>query len=88
MRFSLDPTVDGMKTGFTENAGYCLITSAISGGERRLAFSGIRQPRPKAARVTESQKPLNFGFQYYDSVKRYTRGNQPITGLRVLERRR
>ena len=64
-----DPTVDGMKTGYTENAGYCLITSAKR-GERRL-ISVVLGAASEAARATwKSQKLLtNFGFQYYDSVK-------------------
>jgi D-alanyl-D-alanine carboxypeptidase (penicillin-binding protein 5/6) len=75
-----DPTVDGMKTGYTENAGYCLITSAKR-GERRL-ISVVLGTASESARASESQKLLNYGFQYYDSVKLYEK-NQPIAGLRV-----
>ncbi len=76
----LDPTVDGVKTGYTENAGYCLITSARR-GERRLV-SVILGTASESARATESQKLLNWGFQFHDSVKLYAR-NQPVTQLRV-----
>ena len=76
----LDPTVDGVKTGYTENAGYCLITSARR-GDRRLV-SVVLGTASEAARATESQKLLNWGFQFYDSVKLYTR-NQTVTQLRV-----
>lgn len=76
----LDPTVDGVKTGYTENAGYCLITSARR-GERRL-ISVILGTASESARATESQKLLNWGFQFYDSVRLYAR-NQPVTQLRV-----
>ncbi len=76
----LDPTVDGVKTGYTENAGYCLITSARR-GERRL-ISVILGTTSESARATESQKLLNWGFQFYDSVRLYAR-NQPVTQLRV-----
>lgn len=76
----LDPTVDGVKTGYTENAGYCLVTSARR-GERRLV-SVVLGTASDSARVTESQKLLNWGFQFYDSVKLYT-ANQPVTNLRV-----
>ncbi|MBX3650470.1 MAG: D-alanyl-D-alanine carboxypeptidase [Burkholderiales bacterium] len=76
----LDPTVDGVKTGYTENAGYCLVTSARR-GERRLV-SVVLGTTSESARVTESQKLLNWGFQFYDSVKLYA-GNQPVTSLRV-----
>ncbi|MEK7876113.1 MAG: D-alanyl-D-alanine carboxypeptidase, partial [Pseudomonadota bacterium] len=49
-----DPTVDGMKTGYTENAGYCLITSAKR-SERRLV-SVVLGAASEAARAAESQK--------------------------------
>jgi D-alanyl-D-alanine carboxypeptidase (penicillin-binding protein 5/6) len=76
----LDPTVDGVKTGYTENAGYCLITSARR-GDRRLV-SVVLGTASESARATESQKLLNWGFQFYDSVRLYAR-NQPVTQLRV-----
>lgn len=76
----LDSTVDGVKTGYTENAGYCLITSARR-GERRL-ISVVLGTASESARATESQKLLNWGFQFYDSVRVYAR-NQPVTQLRV-----
>lgn len=76
----LDPAVDGVKTGYTENAGYCLITSAKR-GERRLV-SVVLGTVSESARAAESQKLLNWGFQAYDSVRLYAR-NQPVTELRV-----
>ena len=75
-----DPTVDGMKTGYTENAGYCLITSAKR-GERRL-ISVVLGTASESARAAESQKLLNYGFQFYDSVKLYSK-NQPVATLQV-----
>jgi len=75
-----DPTVDGMKTGYTENAGYCLITSARR-GERRL-LSVVLGTASEAARAAESQKLLNYGFQFYDSVKLYGK-NQPVASLQI-----
>jgi serine-type D-Ala-D-Ala carboxypeptidase (penicillin-binding protein 5/6) len=75
-----DPTVDGMKTGYTENAGYCLIASARR-GERRL-LSVVLGTASEAARAAESQKLLNYGFQNYDSVKLYEK-NQAVTSLPV-----
>ena len=75
-----DPTVDGMKTGYTENAGYCLITSARR-GERRL-ISVVLGAASEAARAAESQKLLNYGFQFYDSVKLYAK-NQLVASLRI-----
>ncbi len=76
----LDPSVDGVKTGFTDNAGYCLVTSARR-GERRLV-SVVLGAASESARATESQKLLNWGFQFFDSVRLYAR-NQPVTELRV-----
>ena len=75
-----DPAVDGMKTGYTENAGYCLITSARR-GERRLV-SVVLGAASETARAAESQKLLNYGFQFYDSVKLYEK-SQPVASLRV-----
>ncbi|MGA0034296.1 MAG: D-alanyl-D-alanine carboxypeptidase family protein, partial [Burkholderiales bacterium] len=76
----LDPAVDGVKTGYTENAGYCLVTSAKR-GERRLV-SVVLGTVSESARAAESQKLLNWGFQAYDSVRLYAR-NQPVAQLRV-----
>ncbi len=76
----LDPTVDGVKTGYTENAGYCLITSAKR-NERRL-LSVVLGTASESARAAESQKLLNWGYQAYESVRLYAR-NQPVTQLRV-----
>ena len=75
-----DPAVDGMKTGYTENAGYNLITSARR-GERRL-LSVVLGAASEAARAAQSQKLLNYGFQFYDSVKLYEK-SQPVASLRV-----
>ena len=75
-----DPTVDGMKTGYTENAGYCLITSAKR-GDRRL-ISVVLGTASESERAAESQKLLNYGFQFYDSVRLYAK-NQAVASLRV-----
>ncbi|QJR13063.1 D-alanyl-D-alanine carboxypeptidase DacC [Usitatibacter rugosus] len=61
----IDPTVDGMKSGFTEAAGYCLVASAKR-GERRL-ISVVMGAQSDVLRMTESQKLLNFGFQAYET---------------------
>ena len=65
----VDPTVDGLKTGFTENAGYCLISSARRGPRRLVAV--VLGANSESARATESQKLLNYGFQFYDTVRLY-----------------
>ena len=72
----LDPTVDGMKTGHTEGAGYCMIASAHrpnGTGERRL-ISVVIGTSSDQARTAESQKLLNWGFQNFDTVKLYAKG--------------
>ena len=76
----IDPTVDGMKTGYTENAGYCLVTSAHR-GPRRLV-SVVLGTNSESLRATESQKLVNYGFQFYDTVRLYEKG-QPISAVRV-----
>src|SRR5450830_742419 len=72
----LDPTVDGMKTGHTESAGFSLITSAkrpVANGERRL-ISVVIGTVSDQVRTQESQKLLNWGFQNFDAVKLYSKG--------------
>jgi len=60
-----DATVDGMKTGFTESAGYCLVSSAERDGMRLLAVVlGTDSPR---ARESESQTLLNYGYRFYET---------------------
>ena len=74
-----DPTVDGMKTGYTEAAGYCLIATAqrefpnlgASGtgpGKRRL-LTVVLNTTSMEARANESQKLLNWGFQAFDTMR-------------------
>jgi len=75
-----DPAVDGMKTGYTDAAGYCLVTSAKR-GERRL-ISVVLGTDSESARATESQKLINYGFQSYDDVKFYAAG-QPVSSVPV-----
>lgn len=77
----LDPTVDGMKTGHTQAAGFCLIASAKrpnGGGERRL-ISVVLGTESDAMRAQESQKLLNWGFLNFDSVKIYSKGQAIVT---------
>jgi len=72
-----DPTVDGMKTGFHESAGYCLIATA-SRPPRRLV-SVVLGTASDVARAQESQKLLNYGFQFYDTVRLYEKGQAVAT---------
>ena len=71
-----DPSVDGMKTGFTDAAGYCLIASAnrdFPNGKRRL-LSVVMGTASKEARATESQKLLNWGYAAFDAVRLFDKG--------------
>ncbi len=67
-----DPTVDGLKTGHTEAAGYCLVATAkreFPGvGQRRL-LSIVLGAASENARANESQKLLNWGYTAFDAVK-------------------
>ncbi|HVS27292.1 MAG TPA: D-alanyl-D-alanine carboxypeptidase family protein [Burkholderiales bacterium] len=75
-----DPYVDGVKTGYTENAGYCLISTAKR-GKRRL-ISVVLGTSSDSVRATESQKLLNYGFQFYDTLHLYQKG-QAVTSFPV-----
>jgi D-alanyl-D-alanine carboxypeptidase (penicillin-binding protein 5/6) len=68
----LDPTVDGVKTGHTDAAGYCLIASSRRSGRRLLSV--LLGSTSENARAQESQKLLNWGFQFFDSVKLFGNG--------------
>lgn len=77
----LDPTVDGMKTGHTEAAGYCLISSAIrpnGSGQRRL-ISVVTGTSSDQVRAQESLKLLNWGYLNFDTVKLYAKGQAIAT---------
>lgn len=75
-----DPFVDGMKTGHTAAAGFCLISSAKR-GEMRLIAILLGAPNDNA-RITGSQQLLNYGFQFYESRLYYKHG-QSISKLKV-----
>lgn len=68
----LDPHVDGLKTGHTKSAGYCLIATSVRDGVRRIAIT--LGAKSKAARTSETQKLLNFGFQHYATTLLYKKG--------------
>jgi serine-type D-Ala-D-Ala carboxypeptidase (penicillin-binding protein 5/6) len=76
----LDQTVDGVKTGHTASAGYCLISSAKR-GPRRL-ISVVLGADSDNTRTQESLKVLNYGFQFFDTVKLYS-ANQAVSRFRV-----
>ena len=71
-----DPSVDGMKTGYTEAAGYCLVSSAqrdFPNGKRRL-LAVVLGTASREARASESQKLLNWGFTAWDAVRLFEDG--------------
>ncbi len=78
----MDPTVDGMKTGHTDASGFSMIASAHrpngTAGERRL-ISVLSGATSDAMRTAESQKLLNWGFQNFDTVKLYSKGQAIAT---------
>ncbi len=76
----LDPTVDGVKTGHTEAAGYCLISSSKRGPRRLLSV--VLGTASDKVRTAESLKLLNFGFQFYDAVQLYAK-DQSVSDLKV-----
>ncbi|MDX1456932.1 MAG: D-alanyl-D-alanine carboxypeptidase family protein [Marinobacter sp.] len=69
-----DPSVDGLKTGHTEEAGYCLVASAIRNDTRLIGV--VMGTSSNAARAQEMQKMLNYGFRYYESEKLFSAGQQ------------
>ena len=76
-----DPSVDGMKTGYTDAAGYCLVTSAkraLPNGERRL-LSVVLGTSSREARAGESQKLLNWGWQAWDTVRLFEPSKAVVT---------
>ena len=76
----IDPTVDGMKTGHTESAGYCLISSAKRSDFRLISV--VLGTTSDNVRAAESQKLLNFGFQFYESKLIYA-ADKAITRQKV-----
>ncbi|HTT38046.1 MAG TPA: D-alanyl-D-alanine carboxypeptidase family protein, partial [Burkholderiales bacterium] len=67
-----DPFVDGLKTGYTESAGYCLVATAQRDGRRLLAI--VTGAASEGGRAMEAQKLLNYGFQYYETFRLYAGG--------------
>ncbi|MEJ5211667.1 MAG: D-alanyl-D-alanine carboxypeptidase family protein [Burkholderiales bacterium] len=72
-----DPYVDGVKTGHTEAAGYCLIASARRGQMRLISV--VTGTASDNARTAESQKLLNYGFQFYETYRLYQKGQTVAT---------
>ena len=83
-----DPTVDGMKTGYTEAAGYCLLATAqrefpnlgaTGGAGKRRILTVVLNTVSMEARANEAQKLLNWGFQAFDTVRLFDDGKPIVT---------
>lgn len=68
-----DKSVDGIKTGHTENAGYCLVASALRDGMRLVSV--VMGTDSEEARAGASQNLLNYGFRFYETHQLYTAGD-------------
>lgn len=77
-----DPSVDGLKTGHTESAGFCLVTSAKR--EEMRLISVLLGADDAKQRVQESQKLLNYGFRFFETHKLYDQG-QRLNEARIWE---
>ncbi|ADP96372.1 serine-type D-Ala-D-Ala carboxypeptidase [Marinobacter adhaerens HP15] len=71
-----DDSVDGLKTGHTEEAGYCLVASAKRNDTRFIAV--VMGTNSSEARAQEIQKMLNYGFRYYESERLFRSGQELI----------
>jgi D-alanyl-D-alanine carboxypeptidase (penicillin-binding protein 5/6) len=80
----LDPNVDGVKTGQTARAGYCLIASTHRDARRLIAV--VLGAATDSARATESQKLLNHGLEHYETMPLYKAG-QAVSVFRVFKGR-
>jgi D-alanyl-D-alanine carboxypeptidase (penicillin-binding protein 5/6) len=78
----IDPSVDGIKTGHTEGAGYCLLSSAVRDGRRLIAVT--LGSGSDAQRVEASLKLLNYGFNEFAHFRAAT-ANTPVASLRVWQ---
>lgn len=76
----LDPYVDGLKTGHTESAGFCLVASANR--EKHRLISVVVGASSESMRTSESQRLLNFGFQNFEVIPLYKK-DQPVSSVRI-----
>jgi len=78
----VDDSVDGVKTGHTESAGYCLVVSAKQDDMRLV--SAVLGSASEESRMKESQALLRYGFRFFET-KRLFEGGAPITRVRVWQ---
>ncbi|WP_447745424.1 D-alanyl-D-alanine carboxypeptidase family protein [Pseudomonas nicosulfuronedens] len=67
-----DKTVDGLKTGHTDEAGYCLVASAVRDGQRMISV--VFGTNSEQARAAETQKLLTYGFRFFETQTFYKKG--------------
>lgn len=77
-----DPTVDGVKTGHTKTAGYCLVTSALRDGMRLLAV--VLGTASDKARSEANRALLNYGYRFYETKLMFKAG-EPVTQSRIYK---
>ena len=75
-----DPSVDGVKTGHTEGAGYCLVTSAVRDNMRLIAV--LLGAKSDNERANANQALLNYGFRFFETRLLY-KGNEKLSEVRV-----
>jgi serine-type D-Ala-D-Ala carboxypeptidase (penicillin-binding protein 5/6) len=75
-----DPSVDGLKTGHTTEAGYCLVASAQQGNQRLVSV--IKGASSEQSRAVETQKLLTWGFRFFENYHAYS-ANDALTEVRV-----
>lgn len=76
----IDPNVDGLKTGYTKAAGYCLVTSARR--DKRRLISIVLGANSDKVRTAESQRLLNYGFQFFSTIRLYKK-EQEVIAIRL-----
>ncbi|WP_420550318.1 D-alanyl-D-alanine carboxypeptidase family protein [Litorivicinus lipolyticus] len=76
-----DPSVDGLKTGHTEEAGYCLVASAERNGMRLISV--VMGTKSTQSREQETAKLLNYGFRFFEGVSLFQAGQTLDTSARV-----
>lgn len=77
---SRDGSVDGVKTGFTDDAGYCLVASALRDDMRLISV--VMNTKSAAARASENQSLLNYGFRFFETHKLFP-GKTSLAEARV-----
>ncbi|MEI6706624.1 MAG: D-alanyl-D-alanine carboxypeptidase family protein [Methylococcales bacterium] len=75
-----DESVDGVKTGFTDDAGYCLVASSLREGMRLISV--VMGTKSSKARADENQKLLNYGFRFFESHRLYE-GKKPLKDAKL-----